>query len=88
MVQDLVLPRMRGSAAAAYSLIAIVVGSGVGPYWAGKVSKITGSLNSGLYSILLLAPLSLLLLWLTARRLPGQTPDVRLAYAREAGEPV
>ena len=64
MVQDLVLPRMRGAAAAAYSLIAIVVGSGVGPYWAGKVSKVTGSLNAGLYSILILAPVSLLLLWL------------------------
>ena len=88
MVQDLVLPRMRGSAAAAYSLIAIVVGSGVGPYWAGKVSKMTGSLNSGLYSILLLAPVSLLLLWLTARRLPSQTPDARLAIAQAAGEPV
>lgn len=87
MVQDLVLPRMRGSAAAAYSLIAIVVGSGVGPYWAGKVSKMTGSLNAGLYSILVLAPLSLLLLWLTARRLPSQTHEARLAIARAAGEP-
>jgi MFS family permease len=88
MVQDLVLPRMRGSAAAAYSLIAIVVGSGVGPYWAGKVSKVTGSLNAGLYSVLVLAPVSLLLLWLTSRRLPSQTPDARLAIARAAGEPV
>ena len=88
MVQDLVLPRMRGAAAAAYSLIAIVVGSGVGPYWAGKVSKMTGSLNSGLLSILVLAPVSLLLLWLTSRRLPTQTPEARLAIARAAGEPV
>lgn len=88
MVQDLVLPRMRGAAAAAYSLIAIVVGSGFGPYWAGKVSKMTGSLNSGLLSILVLAPVSLLLLWLTSRRLPSQTPDARLAIARAAGEPV
>ena len=88
MVQDLVLPRMRGATAAAYSLIAIVVGSGVGPYWAGKVSKLTGSLNAGLYSILVLAPVSLLLLWLTSRRLPSQTPEARLAIARAAGEPV
>jgi MFS family permease len=86
MVQDLVLPRMRGSAAAAYSLIAIVVGSGVGPYWAGKVSKVTGSLNAGLYSILVLAPISLLLLWLTSRRLPSQTPEARRAIAVAAGE--
>ena len=87
LVQDLVLPRMRGAAAAAYSLIAIVVGSGFGPYWAGKVSKMTGSLNSGLLSILVLAPVALWLLWLTSRRLPSQTPEARLAIARAAGEP-
>lgn len=87
MVQDLVLPRMRGATAAAYSLIAIVVGSGVGPYWAGKVSKMTGSLNAGLFSILVLAPVSLYLLWRTSRRLPSQTPEARLAIARAAGEP-
>jgi uncharacterized membrane protein YeaQ/YmgE (transglycosylase-associated protein family) len=55
LMQDLVLPRMRGAASAAYSLVAIVVASGIGPYWAGKVSVITGSLNAGLFSILLLA---------------------------------
>ncbi len=88
MVQDLVLPRMRGAAAAAYSLIAIVVGAGFGPYWAGKVSKMTGSLNSGLLSILVLAPVALWLLWLTSRRLPSQTPEARRVIARAAGEPV
>ena len=55
LMQDLVLPRMRGAASAAYSLVAIVVASGIGPYWAGKVSVLTGSLNAGLFSILLLA---------------------------------
>lgn len=87
LVQDLVLPRMRGTAAAAYSLIAIVVSSGVGPYWAGKVSKLTGSLNSGLLSTLVFAPLALALLWITWRRLAGTTPEARLARARAAGEP-
>jgi len=88
MVQDLVLPRMRGSAAASYSLIAIVISSGTGPYWAGKVSAITGSLNGGLLSVLLLAPIALLLLWLTSRRLPFETPAARLARAVAAGEPL
>jgi MFS family permease len=88
MVQDLVLPRMRGSAAASYSLIAIVVSSATGPYWAGKVSAVTGSLNAGLLSVLLLAPIALLLLWLTSRRLPHETPEARLARAAAAGEPV
>ena len=88
MVQDLVLPRMRGSAAAAYSLIAIVVSSGTGPYWAGKVSAVTGSLNAGLLSVLALAPIALFLLWQTSRRLPHETPAARLARAAAAGEPV
>jgi len=87
LVQDLVLPRMRGAAAASYSLVAIVVASGIGPYWTGKVSKMTGSLNSGMYSILLLAPLAFLLLWLASRRLKNETAAGRLALAVASGEP-
>ncbi|MEW9854255.1 MFS transporter [Novosphingobium sp. M1R2S20] len=88
LVQDLVLPRMRGSAAACYSLIAIVVASGTGPYWAGKVSAVTGSLTAGMLSLLVLAPISLVFLWLASRRLPHETPETRLALAHAAGEPV
>ena len=87
LVQDLVLPRMRGAAAASYSLVSIVIASGLGPYWTGKVSKMTGSLNAGMYSILLLAPLAFLLLWLASRRLQHETAAGRLQLAMEAGEP-
>lgn len=87
LVQDLVLPRMRGAAAASYSLVAIVVASGIGPYWAGKVSVLTGSLNAGLFSILLLAIPAYVLIWGAARRLPAETAQARLALARSAGEP-
>lgn len=87
LVQDLVLPRMRGSAAACYSLIAIVVASGTGPYWAGKVSAVTGSLTAGMLSLLVLAPIAIFFLWLAARRLPHETPEARLALATAAGEP-
>jgi hypothetical protein len=83
----MVLPRMRGAASAAYSLVAIVVASGIGPYWAGKVSVLTGSLNAGLLSILVLAIPAYVLIGLTARRLPQETPEARLALARAAGEP-
>ena len=58
LVQDLVLPRMRGTAAAAFSLISILVGSGIGPYWAGKVSSLSGSLAIGISSVFLLAPVA------------------------------
>ena len=88
LMQDLVLPRMRGAASAAYSLVAIVVASGIGPYWAGKVSVLTGSLNAGILSILLLAPLAYLLIWLVSRRLPDETPEARLVLARSAGEAI
>ena len=85
--QDLVLPRMRGAAAAAFALISIVVASGAGPYWAGKVSAVTGSLVTGLLSMQLLLPAALWLLWIGARRLRGETPEARLARAMAAGEP-
>jgi MFS family permease len=88
MVQDLVLPRMRGAAAASYSLVAIVISSGTGPYWAGKVSVMTGSLTAGLLSIMLLAPIAMYFLWRVSRRLPHETPEARLALATAAGEPL
>lgn len=87
MIQDLVLPRMRGSAAASYSLVAIVISSGTGPYWAGKVSTMTGSLTAGLLSMMPLVPIALVLLWLAARRLPRETSEARRARAEAAGEP-
>ena len=87
MIQDLVIPRMRGAAAACHSLVAIVVGSGIGPYWTGKVSKVTGSLGTGIASILVLAPIALYLLWIAGKRLRLETPERRLAMAIEAGEP-
>jgi MFS family permease len=86
MIQDLVLPRMRGAAAACYSLVAIVVGSGIGPYTAGKVSEMTGSLGTGIISILVLAPPALILLWIAAKRLKMETPERRLKLAMDAGE--
>jgi MFS family permease len=86
LVQDLVLPRMRGAAAACYSLVAIVVASGIGPYWTGKVSKMTGSLGAGIFSILILAPVAFFVLWLAARQLQSETPERRLALAAAAGE--
>lgn len=87
MVQDIMLPRMRGSGAACYSLIVNLITFGIGPYWAGKVSALTGSLSAGLFSMLGLVPLSLAFLWLASRRIALTTPETRLAQARAAGEP-
>jgi MFS family permease len=86
LVQDLVLPRMRGASAAAFSLVMILISSGIGPYWAGKISSLTGSITTGLYSLLAFVPVSALLLLLAARRLRRETPEGRRARAAAAGE--
>jgi MFS family permease len=88
LIQDLVLPRMRGTAAAAFTLTTIVIASGAGPYWAGKVSSVTGSLLDGLLSVQLLLPIAVVVLLLTAKRLKSETLMSRRARAESAGEPV
>jgi MFS family permease len=88
LAQDLTLPRMRGTTAASFSLIIIVVTSGFGPYWAGKISTLTGSLTTGLLSLLALAPFAVILLLMAARRLRRESEETRRARARAAGEPI
>lgn len=86
-IQDLVLPRMRGTASSCYSLVVTIIMSGMGPYWVGKVSKMTGSLETGLLSILLLAPLAVIALLFLLRDLRIHTPERRQALALAQGEP-
>ena len=87
LIQDLVLPRMRGTASAVFTLVTIVVAAGAGPYWAGKVSALTGSLRGGLLSVQLLLPFATVLLLMAASRLRKETPAGRRARAEAAGEP-
>jgi MFS family permease len=86
LVQDLVLPRMRSSAASAFALVTIVISSGVGPYWIGKVSMLSGSLGMGLMSVLALAPVAFVLLVAAAKRLKHESSQGRQARADAAGE--
>jgi MFS family permease len=88
MIQDLVLPRMRGGAASAFALISVIIAAGAGPYWVGKVSTVTGSLAMGMGSIQALVPVSLVLLFFAARRLSLETTAGRLSRAQAAGETV
>ena len=85
--QDLVLPRMRGAATATYFIGTTLVGLGLGPYFAGAVSKATGSLATGILSLLVMAPVTLTCLYLVYRRLPAAEAS-RVARARAAGEPI
>ncbi len=87
MIQDLVIPRMRGSASASFTLVSIVISSGMGPYWAGKISAVSGSLITGMLSLLVLVPIGLALLLVAARRMPNENLEARMAKALAAGEP-
>jgi MFS-type transporter involved in bile tolerance (Atg22 family) len=84
-LQDVVLPRMRGIAAATSSIGSTMVGFGLGPYLSGKISGLTGSLKTGVLSLYLILPVSLLLFWLISRRI-GDLEATRVARAVAAGE--
>jgi MFS family permease len=86
-MQELVLPRMRGVAMAAYGICATILGLGTGPYFAGFVSDATGSLKTGVLSIFLVAPIVWISVLLVIRRL-SRTEATLIERARAAGEPI
>ena len=68
--QDLVLPRMRGTATASFFLATTLVGLGLGPFMVGAISDLSGSLRIGMLSLIGVAPISLALLIYAYRVLP------------------
>jgi MFS family permease len=68
-LQDLVLPRMRGTAGATYVLGTSLVGLALGPYTAGKIAAVTGSLSTGIFSLYVVPPFTLAALWVASRRI-------------------
>lgn len=84
-VQDLVLPRMRGSATAVYILSVTLIGLALGPFTVGFVSDLTGDLRIGLATALCANILAALLLGLAANFLADDERTLR-DRAREAGE--
>lgn len=86
--QDLVLPRMRGTATATFFLATTLVGLALGPYLAGQVSTALGdNLSAGILSILVAAPIGTVLLVLAYRTLPEAERTV-IERARAAGEDI
>ncbi|NNC72597.1 MAG: MFS transporter [Sphingomonadaceae bacterium] len=83
--QDLVLPRMRGTATATFFLSTTLVGLALGPYMAGQVSTMTDSLSTGGLSLLIAVPIGVTLLFFAYRSLTQAEATV-LERAREAGE--
>ena len=85
--QDLVLPRMRGTATAAFFIGTTLIGLALGPYLAGRIADLTGSLATGILSLLLSVPLALAAA-IAAYRLVPAAEASREARARQAGETI
>jgi MFS family permease len=85
--QDLVLPRMRGTATATFFIGTTLLGLALGPYLAGRVSTLTGSLSTGMLAILLSTPITVAAAIAAIRLLPAAEAS-REARARAAGEAV
>lgn len=82
--QDLVLPRMRGTATAAFFLATTLVGLAIGPYMVGQISELTGDMGTGVLSLIAVAPISLGLLIWAYKALPEAEATIE-ARARSAG---
>ncbi|MEQ1538100.1 MAG: MFS transporter [Sphingorhabdus sp.] len=94
--QDLVLPRMRGTATAAFFLGTTLVGLSFGPYMVGQISDLSGTivdgelvgdLRTGILSLIGVAPIALGLLVAAYRMLPAAERTI-VERARAAGEAI
>lgn len=90
--QDLVLPRMRGTATAAFFLGTTLIGLAFGPYIVGLISdlagtsvdgKLVGDLRTGILSLIAVAPVALALLVYAYRAVPRAEATIS---ARAAGD--
>jgi hypothetical protein len=86
-LQDLVLPRMRATAGATYILGTTMVGLALGPYYAGKMSVLTGSLQTGIAALYIMPPLTLIALWMCSRHI-AWLEETKVERARAAGEAI
>jgi MFS family permease len=84
--QDLVLPRMRGTATASFFLATTLVGLGLGPFMVGAISDLSGSLRIGVLSLIGVAPISLALLIYAYRVLPKAEATISERARAAVGE--
>ncbi|RUN76528.1 MFS transporter [Sphingomonas sp. TF3] len=76
--QDLVVPRLRGTAFAMYSLGANIIGLGLGPYTVGLISDATGDLRLAILCALATLPLTVATLIYAARNLGADERAARV----------
>lgn len=82
-IQDLVLPRMRATAAALFALLITMVHMAGGPYFAGRIGEALDSLALGMLSQIALAPFAIFFMLLAARHYQAAV-DSKAARAGEA----
>jgi MFS family permease len=70
LLQELVLPAMRGRAMAIYLVSTTMISGSIGAYAIGKISDAVGSIREGIYALYILVPLGLFFLASAARTLP------------------
>ena len=76
-VQDLIAPRVRATATAAYLLVVTFIGLALGPCTIGRLSVALGDLRLAMLFALAANPAAAVLLWLAARCLPADEVRVR-----------
>lgn len=85
-IQDLVLPRMRGTATNVYFLLPTLVGSALGPYVVGKISERSGDLGLGLgLTVLVSGIIAVTCLWLCSGGLEKAESSKHLRAAMADG---
>lgn len=87
MLQDFVLPRMYGTVGALFVFSANILGLAIGPYAAGKIATVTGSLQLGVFCIMIAPAAAFVVLWILGR-IAAKSENGKLAWAIEAGEPL
>lgn len=85
--QDLVLPRMRGTATATFFIGTTLLGLALGPYLAGRISTLSGSLSTGMLALLATVPVTVAA-GIAAYRLVPAAERTREERARAAGEAI
>ncbi len=78
---------MRGTATATFFIGTTLIGLALGPYLAGRISTLSGSLSTGMLSLLLSVPITLAAGLVAYRRFPA-AERTREKRARSAGEPI
>jgi MFS family permease len=76
-VQDLIAPRVRATATAAYLLVVTFIGLALGPYTIGRLSVALGDLRLAMLTALAVNPVAVVMLLLAARHLAADEARAR-----------